>query len=99
MSTHSSILAWKFHGQRNLAGYSPWDHRESDTTEHLNNAPLHSHLQDFACGTVSLPPGKMLNIPPDSPTHPNQTRQVLLALWSPHTALFLAATVITACYT
>ena len=21
------------HGQRNLAGYSPWDHKESDTTE------------------------------------------------------------------
>ena len=24
MATHSSILAWKSHGQRNLAGYSPW---------------------------------------------------------------------------
>ena len=24
MATHSSILAWKFHGQRGLAGYSPW---------------------------------------------------------------------------
>ena len=23
MDTHFSILAWKFHGQRNLAGYSP----------------------------------------------------------------------------
>ena len=21
------------HGQRSLAGYSPWDHKESDTTE------------------------------------------------------------------
>ena len=25
MTTHSSILA-KFHGQRSLAGYSPWTH-------------------------------------------------------------------------
>ena len=25
------------HGQRNLAGYSPWGHKESDTTEQLNN--------------------------------------------------------------
>ena len=33
MATHSSILAWKFHGQRNLVGYSPWDRKESDTTE------------------------------------------------------------------
>ena len=23
------------HGQRSLAGYSPWDHRELDTTTHL----------------------------------------------------------------
>ena len=27
MATHSSIVAWKFHGQRSLAGYSPWDHK------------------------------------------------------------------------
>ena len=25
------------HGQRSLAGYSPWDHRASDTTEQLNS--------------------------------------------------------------
>ena len=29
--SHSSILAWKFHGQRSLAGYSPWVYKESDT--------------------------------------------------------------------
>ena len=27
MTTHSSILAWRTHGQRSLAGYSPWGHR------------------------------------------------------------------------
>ena len=32
MATHSSILAWEIHGQRSLAGYSPWGLRESDTT-------------------------------------------------------------------
>ena len=26
------------HGQRSLAGYSPWGHKESDTTERLNTA-------------------------------------------------------------
>ena len=26
------------HGQRTLAGYSPWGHRESDTTERLSTA-------------------------------------------------------------
>ena len=27
------ILPGEFHGQRSLAGYSPWGHKESDTTE------------------------------------------------------------------
>ena len=27
------LLLGKFHGQRILAGYSPWNHKESDTTE------------------------------------------------------------------
>ena len=30
MATHSSILAWKIHGQRSLAGYSPWGLKELD---------------------------------------------------------------------
>ena len=33
MATHSSILAWKVHGQRSLVGYSPWGHTESDMTK------------------------------------------------------------------
>ena len=32
MATHSSILAWKSHGQRSLVGYSQWGHEESDMT-------------------------------------------------------------------
>ena len=36
MAPPSSILAWKFHGQRSLEGYSPWGHKESDMTEHLS---------------------------------------------------------------
>ena len=35
MATHSSILARKSHGQRNLVVYSPWGFKESDTTEQL----------------------------------------------------------------
>ena len=30
------FLPGKFHGQRSLAGYSPWGHKESDTTEHTH---------------------------------------------------------------
>ena len=38
MATHASILAWKPHEQRSLAGYSPWSHKASDKTEWLNTA-------------------------------------------------------------
>ena len=31
------LLFGKCHGQRNLAGYSPWGHNVSDTAEQLNN--------------------------------------------------------------
>ena len=41
MITHSSILPGEFHGQRRLAGYSPWGCKESDTTEWL---PLQCYL-------------------------------------------------------
>ena len=29
------FLPGEFHGQRSLAGYSPWGHKESDTIEQL----------------------------------------------------------------
>ena len=32
------------HGQRSLAGCSPWDHKESDTTERLSTAQYNIHL-------------------------------------------------------
>ena len=31
------FLPGEFHGQKSLAGYSPWNCKESDTTEHLTN--------------------------------------------------------------
>ena len=37
------FLPGEFHGQRSLAGYSPWGHKESDTTERLTL----SHLTDL----------------------------------------------------
>ena len=36
MAIHSSVLAGKSHGQKSLAGYSPWGHKELDTTERLS---------------------------------------------------------------
>ena len=39
VTTRSNILAWKSHGERSLAGYSPWTHKEPDPTERLNHRP------------------------------------------------------------
>ena len=36
MSTHSSALAGKSHGQRSLAGYNPGGRKVSDTAKRLN---------------------------------------------------------------
>ena len=34
MATHSSILPWRIpQTERRLADYSPWDHKESNTTD------------------------------------------------------------------
>ena len=33
MTTHFIFLPGDFHGQRSLAGYSPWGHKELDMTE------------------------------------------------------------------
>ena len=51
MATRSSILAWKSHGQKSLAGCSPWDRKGSDMTEHT-----HTHaLQESGQVRVTFP--------------------------------------------
>ena len=35
MATHFSILAWRISWTEKPAGYRPWGHKESDTTELL----------------------------------------------------------------
>ena len=50
---HSPVfLPGKFHGQRSLAGYSPWGHKESDMTEWLythTHTHTHTHLPHLRC--------------------------------------------------
>ena len=38
------LLPGKFHGQRSLTGFSPWGHKESDTTEQLST---HTGIQEL----------------------------------------------------
>ena len=37
------VLSGEIHGQRSLAGYSPWGHKESDTTERLTQYMTNKH--------------------------------------------------------
>ena len=43
MAAHSSILG-EFHGQRNLAGYSPWGQKESDRAKQLTLSLSHDNI-------------------------------------------------------
>ena len=45
MATHSSIPAWRISMDRGvLVIYSPWDHKELDTTELLSTSTAHLPL-------------------------------------------------------
>ena len=55
------FLPGKFHGQRSLMGYSPWGHKESDTTEQLHT---HTH------GTKKLSPSIKKKNKKTTVTHP-----------------------------
>ena len=39
------FLPGEFHEQRSLAGYSPWDYKESDRTEATKTFPITADLQ------------------------------------------------------
>ena len=45
------LLPGKFHGERSLVGYSPWDHKESVTTERLSTLV---HMEPQVYGTESV---------------------------------------------
>ena len=47
------FLPGKFHGQRSLAGYGPWGHKESTTTEATDHACMHTCRQG---GILKGPP-------------------------------------------
>ena len=39
------FLPGESHGQRSLAGYSPWGHKESDTTEVVERVHTHTYIK------------------------------------------------------
>ena len=61
------FFSGKFHGQRILLGYSPWDHKESNTTEQLTHTQderrakdMDSNIEKFA-HIIGKHMGKSLN--------------------------------------
>ena len=45
------LLPGEFHEQWSLAGYSPWGHKESDTTELLTHTHTHTHTKHSVVST------------------------------------------------
>jgi len=65
MATHSRILPGKSHGQRSLAGHSPWGHKESGMAQQVNNNE-HSYgdIGYIYPGTKGFPGGSVVkNLP------------------------------------
>ena len=64
MANHSGILAWKIPWmEESLAGYSPWGHKELDTTEReSNNTECHKH--HYSCRTFHHPKESSTAPPP-----------------------------------
>ena len=55
------FLPGKFLGQRSLVGYSPWDHKESDTIEQLTLSLSQFHIILRTFGKVGEVCGKKSN--------------------------------------
>ena len=50
MATHSSFIAWKISWTEEAGRlYSPWDCKESDTTEVTEQACTHTYVLDGIC--------------------------------------------------
>ena len=52
MATHSCSRAWKSYGQRSLAGYSSWSHKELDITAETEHAYIHIFKNGLELGNV-----------------------------------------------
>ena len=46
MATHSVFFPGKSHEQGTLAGYSPWGHKELDTTEQLTHTLITAFYEE-----------------------------------------------------
>ena len=71
-----AFLPGKFHGQRSLVGYSPWGHKESDTTERLRHT--HTVAIKSVLWMTILAPG---SIKYDKRLHPGRNEPSYCGSW------------------
>jgi len=83
VTTHSSILAWRIHGQRSLVGYSPGGVTESDTTERLTTVL-------FIIGRWGLPLDSVVSVSGEG-NFEGRDREEPLYVTSPHSQLMAGA--------
>ena len=48
------FLPGESHGQRRLAGYSPWGHKELDMTERLTHKHTHTYITESLTCTAEI---------------------------------------------
>ena len=83
MATHPVFLPGGSHEQRSLEGYSPWDRKETDTTEQLSTVSPSNPQVDVACYLTPF----FITSPSFSPWHMSPPNIVLINLftvsWAP----------------
>ena len=62
MTTTPVCLPGEFHGQRSLVGYSPWGHKEWDTTERLTLSKVSDKIINFKIILFSFLNGNFLSL-------------------------------------
>ena len=83
MGTTPVFLPGKSHGQKSLVGYSPWGHKELDTTERLHHHHQHRAIvtcQALFCVTCSNAFHSHYKSVGDSWNHPCFTEEEIEAL-------------------
>ena len=55
IATHSNIVAWRIPGQRSVAGYSLWGHKELDMTERLSTAQHSNNVTSRSSSKATNP--------------------------------------------
>ena len=92
------FLPGKSHGQRSLVDYSPWGHKELDTTYRLNNklfysflyptrTPLYSSAFPFVRSLHENPRLKFWITNPSQSEHSTNTHDIFYSHWLPNTRI------------